>query len=132
MSPVNVIKILLVDDQPSVRQGLRMCMELEADLVVVGEAGDGAEAIERIPTLKPDVVVMDVEMPKMDGIAATKRLHEIAPHIAVVILTIHGNTDTRTKAQKAGAKAFVEKQASATDLLTAIRRIAQVDKNKHR
>ena len=116
-----MIRILLVDDEPSVRLGLRMRLELELDLAVVGEAQDGVEALKMARTLAPDVAVMDVEMPEMDGITATERLCELIPPVSVVILSIHSDTDTRTRARAAGAKAFVEKRGSVEGLLDAIR-----------
>ncbi|MEA3340459.1 MAG: response regulator transcription factor [Chloroflexota bacterium] len=118
-----MIKILLVDDQPSVRQGLRMRLALEPDLAVVGEASNGVEAIELTQSLTPDVVVMDVEMPEMDGITATERLGEMSPHVTVVMLSIHG--DAATRARTAGAAAFVEKQGAVETLLAEIRRAVQ-------
>jgi DNA-binding NarL/FixJ family response regulator len=127
-----MIQVLLVDDQPSVRQGLRMRMELEPDLTVVGEADNGLEAISLAQRLGPDVVVMDVAMPEMDGITATKRLRELAPHVSVVMLSIHGDSATRLQAREAGAAAFVEKQASVEDLLSAIRRAVDSDILAHR
>jgi DNA-binding NarL/FixJ family response regulator len=116
---------LLVDDQPSVRQGLKMRMELEPDLTVVGEAANGLEAIGLAQRLGPDVAVMDVAMPKMDGITATRRLRELAPFVSVVMLSIHGDSATRMEAREAGAAAFVEKQASVEELLAEIRRAVE-------
>ena len=117
-----MIKVLLVDDQPAVRQGLRMRMELESDLAVVGEADSGLEALNLAQRLGPDVIVMDVAMPEMDGITATEHLREVAPLVPVVMLSIHGDGATRARASAAGAAAFVEKQASVEDLLAEIRR----------
>ncbi|MBN2391197.1 MAG: response regulator transcription factor [Anaerolineae bacterium] len=116
-----MIKILLVDDQTAVRWGLRMRFGLEPDFIVLGEAGTGVEAIQTAQKLRPDVVVMDVEMPEMDGITATQRLHEMMPHVGIVMLSIHGDADTRARAKAAGARAFVEKQGADEVLLTAIR-----------
>ena len=120
-----MIKVLLVDDQPSVRQGLKMRLALEPDLAVMGEADNGAEALELAQTLSPDVVVMDVEMPEMDGITAAGRLHEVATHDDVVMLSIHGDAATRARARAAGAAAFVEKQGAVETLLDEIRRAVQ-------
>ena len=116
------IKILVADDQTSVRQGLQMRFALEADMVVVGEAGTGAEAIEAAKTFIPDVVVMDVEMPQMDGITAARHLHAAMPEVGIVMLSIHADAGTRERARAAGACAFVEKQGADDDLLAAIRR----------
>jgi DNA-binding NarL/FixJ family response regulator len=120
-----MIKVLLVDDQPSVRQGLKMRLALEPDLTVAGEASNGMEALELTQSLTPDVVVMDVEMPEMDGITATERLREMSPHVTVVMLSIHGDAATRARARAAGAAAFVEKQGAVETLLAEIRRAAQ-------
>jgi DNA-binding NarL/FixJ family response regulator len=115
------INILLVDDQPAVREGLKMRFALEPDLKVVGEARDGVEALRYARALKPDVIVMDVEMPRMDGIAATEALQLLSPQSVVVLLTIHDNSRTREKAREAGAAALVAKQAGDAALLAAIR-----------
>jgi len=120
----NEIKVLLVDDEPSVRHGLRMRMELESNLAVVGEASNGLEAIRSAQALHPDVVVMDVEMPKMDGITATKWLREATPLVSVVMLSIYDDASTRERARAAGVASFVGKQEDVEHLLDAIRRAA--------
>ena len=103
-----------------------MRFALEPDLRVVGEAGNGAEALQAAQTLAPDVVVMDVEMPQMDGISATELLRVLTPQVGVVMLSIHGDADTRARVQAAGAAAFVEKRGGAdTVLLAAIRQAAK-------
>ncbi len=121
-----MVKILLVDDQSAVRDGLRMRLELEPDLTIVGEAGDGLEAVALAQTLAPDVVVMDVEMPGLDGIEAARQLQERAPGMAIVMLSIHCDAATHTRAREAGASAFVEKRAAVDVLLAEIRRAASV------
>jgi DNA-binding NarL/FixJ family response regulator len=117
----DMITILLVDDQPAVRQGLSMRLALEPDLEVIGEAVDGVEALRRAHELHPDVVVMDIEMPRLDGIAATEALRTIEPGCCVVILTVHESSATRARARDAGAAAFVSKHAGEEALLAAIR-----------
>ena len=126
-----VIKILLVDDQPAVRDGLRMRLELEPDLTIVGEACDGLEAVALAQTLVPDVVVMDVEMPGLDGIGATRQLRARTPSMAIVILSIHCDVATRERAREAGATTFVEKRAEIDVLLAEIRRAALVQQEEH-
>lgn len=101
--------ILLVDDQPAVRQGLRLLLELETRVIVLGEAGTAAEALTLAADLRPDVVIMDVEMPGMDGIEATALLVAMLPQCSVIILTINDSSATRVRAMAAGARAFVEK-----------------------
>jgi DNA-binding NarL/FixJ family response regulator len=122
---MNTISILLVDDEPSIRRGLRMRLELEADLTVVGEAADGAAALTTAQDLAPAVVLMDVEMPRMDGIDATRALREQLPGTAVVMLSMHDDPGTRLRAREAGAAAFVAKHAIDGALLAAIRQAAR-------
>jgi DNA-binding NarL/FixJ family response regulator len=117
-----MIKVLLVDDQPSVLQGLRMRLGLEPDLVVVGEAEDGQAAIDLVSARSPDVIVLDLEMPGMDGIATAQALRAIAPEGELVILSIHSDMAARKRALAAGAVEFVEKNAGIEPLLAAIRR----------
>ena len=119
-----MIKVLLVDDRPSIRQGLQMRFALESDLMVVGEAGDGEAALALTQQLHPDIVVMDVEMPSMDGIQATQKVRATAPASAVVVLSIHEDPATRARCRAAGAAAFVTKQQSPETLLSVIRQVA--------
>jgi DNA-binding NarL/FixJ family response regulator len=116
-----MIRLVLVDDQAAVRQGLRMRLLLEPDITVIGEASNGKEALALVQQLCPDVVLMDIEMPDMDGISATTVLRTIVPQSVVVILSIHDDSTMRAQAQKAGAMAFVEKRGSMEALLAAIR-----------
>jgi len=120
-----VIRLLLVDDQPAVLQGLRMRLELERDFMVAGEAGDGQTAIGLAITQSPDVVVLDLDMPGMDGLATAVALRSLAPSAAVVILSIHDEIAARDRALAVGATAFVEKTGEIELLLVAIRRAAQ-------
>jgi CheY-like chemotaxis protein len=124
MGEVEMIKLLLVDDQTMVRRGLRMRLVLEPDIIIVGEASNGKEAVELVQSLGPDVVLMDVEMPGMDGITATAAVHATNPQSAVVMLSIHDDSATRARAQHAGAVAFVEKRGTTEVLLAAIRQAA--------
>ncbi len=116
-----MIRLLLVDDQAVVRRALRGRFHLEPDLEVVGEASTGREALMLAQTLVPDVVLMDIAMPGMDGIEATATLHKTVPQSAVVILSISGDTQTLEQARAAGAVAFVEKRVAIEALLSAIR-----------
>ena len=120
-----MIRLLLVDDQPAVLRGLRARFYLEPDLQMVGEANTGREGLTLAQTLLPDVVVMDIEMPGMDGIEATAALHTFVPQSAVVILSIHTDRQTHVRAQEAGAVAFVEKRGTSDTLLVAIRQAAK-------
>ena len=119
-----MIRVLLVDDQTVVRRGLRLRFQLESDMQVVGEASTGREAFTLAQTLMPDVVLMDIEMPGMDGIETAAALVTVVPQSAVVILSIHVDMQTRERAQAAGAVAFVEKRGVTDTLLSAIRQAA--------
>jgi DNA-binding NarL/FixJ family response regulator len=116
-----MIRLLIVDDQPAVRQGLRMRLAAEPDLEVVGEAADGKVALALAQTLHPDVVLMDVEMPQMNGIAAASALRSICPLTRVIMLSIYDDARTREQADNAGAVAFVPKSVPADMLLATIR-----------
>jgi DNA-binding NarL/FixJ family response regulator len=118
------IRVLLVDDQPSVRRGLRMRLGLEPDMTVVGEASDGAEALTASVNVEVDVVLMDIEMPVMDGITATTQLSQSEPGCAVVILSLHDDSATRERAHVAGAVDFVAKHEIDRALTDAIRAAA--------
>ncbi len=120
-----MIRLLPVDDQPAVLCGLDMRLVLEPDILVVGEASTGKEALTLAQTLSPDVVLMDVEMPGMNGIEATTALRSAISRSAIVILSIHDDALTRRKAQAAGAVAFVEKRGTIEGLLAAIRQAAR-------
>jgi DNA-binding NarL/FixJ family response regulator len=120
----NMIRVLLVDDQPAVRRVLRVRFQLEPDMQVIGEASTGSEALTLAQILTPDVVLMDIEMPDMDGIEATVALKSVVPLSAVVLLSIHTDRQTRMRAQAAGAVAFVEKRGTTDILLATIRQAA--------
>jgi DNA-binding NarL/FixJ family response regulator len=118
------IRLLLVDDEPAIRRGLRMRLALEADVEVIGEAADGSAAVALAQSLSPGVVLMDVEMPVMNGIEATIEIVSRAGHPAVVMLSMHDDAATQDRARKAGAAEFVAKHRMDDTLVTAIRRAA--------
>ncbi len=115
-----MIRVLLADDQPLVRTGFRMILESESDLEVVGEAGDGADAVRQAGRLRPDVVVMDIQMPISDGIAATAQI-TAAGHGRVLILTTFHLDENVVGALRSGASGFLLKDADAGRLIEAIR-----------
>ena len=122
-----MIRVLLVDDQPLIRAGLRMLCDAEADLTVVGEADNGRDAISLAARLRPDVVVMDLRMPGVDGITATARILADRPGARIVVLTTFGDDDHLYPALTAGACGFLLKDAPPTELLDGVRRAAAGD-----
>jgi DNA-binding NarL/FixJ family response regulator len=122
-----VIRVLLVDDQQLIRAGLRMLCDAEPDLEVVGEAGDGRDAVTLAARLTPDVVVMDLRMPGVDGISATSRILAARPATRVLVLTTFGDDDHLYPALTAGACGFLLKDAPPAELLDGIRRAAAGD-----
>lgn len=116
-----MIKILLVDDDPNIRRGVRMHLALEPDFSVVGEAGDGWEALRLARELQPDVVVMDIRLPLLDGLSAAERLRESQPKCMVIILTLYDEPSNRARAEQIGVAAFIPKQKTDGELVNAIR-----------
>ncbi|HEX6553271.1 MAG TPA: response regulator transcription factor [Ktedonobacteraceae bacterium] len=116
-----MITLLLVEDEPLVRYGLRMWLERVADITVVGEASNGAEAVALAQVLHPDVVLMDISMPTIDGIAATEALSALVPSCVVVLHSLYDDVTMRARAHAAGAATFVGKQEGVKVLLAAIR-----------
>jgi DNA-binding NarL/FixJ family response regulator len=116
-------RLLLVDDHKLLRQGLRRAVE-EAGFDVVGEAGDGEEAVRLAIELQPDLVLMDVTMPVLDGIEATRRLRHSAPEARVVILTMHGEEETIARALRAGALAYLLKDCSSDQVAETLHAVA--------
>jgi DNA-binding NarL/FixJ family response regulator len=112
-------QVLLADDHQLLRQALRRAME-DAGLTVVGEAGDGEEAVRLAQTLHPDVVVMDVTMPVLDGVEATRRLHRALPELPIVVLTMHGEAALRREAIEAGAAGFLTKDSSMQEVIKLV------------
>ena len=114
------IKLLIVDDLDHVRQSLRTILELAGDLVVVGEACNGLEAIQQVDRLRPDVVLMDLAMPEIDGLEATERIKAQHPETGVVMISIHDNEETREQAKRAGVDAFLAKGNDTETLIQTI------------
>jgi len=120
---VDAIKILIADDHPVVREGLNAMLSRETDFKVVGEAKDGAEAVNRVAELKPDVVLMDLRMPEMDGVEAMRRIHEADPKVKFIILTTYSDDDYIFSGIEAGARAYLLKDAPREELFKAIRAV---------
>jgi two-component system response regulator NreC len=121
---VTKIRVLLAEDHETVRDGLKLLLQSQADIEIVGEASDGRQAVERAQALKPAVAVLDVSMPQMNGLAATRMLKEVAPGIAIVALTRHDDEAYVKELLGAGASAYVLKQSSFSELLRAVRAAA--------
>lgn len=121
------IKVLLVDDQPLLRMGFRLILEGEEDLEVVGEASDGAEAVRKVEELEPDVVLMDVRMPAMDGIEATRRITASASNARIIILTTFDLDEYAFSGLQAGASAFLLKDVAPAELVQGVRLVASGD-----
>ena len=119
------IRILLADDHPVVRQGFKMILDAQPDMEIVGEAGNGREAVELAESLKPDVVVMDVAMPELNGIEATRRVAASVPHARVVALSMHKDSVYVLEVLRAGARGYLLKDSGANDLVAAVRAVAQ-------
>jgi DNA-binding NarL/FixJ family response regulator len=124
MTPVS---ILLADDQELLRMGFRLVLEAQPDLEVAGEAGDGAQAVELVARLEPNVVLMDVRMPVMDGVEATRQIVAQGSRSRVIILTTFDLDEYAYSALRAGASGFLLKDAPPADLLSAIRAVARGD-----
>ena len=119
------IRILLVDDHAVVRQGFKMILGAQPDMEIVGEAGNGREAVEQAGELKPDVVVMDVAMPELNGIEATRRVVGAVPHARVLALSMHKDSVYVREVLRAGARGYILKDSVAGDLVAAVRAIAK-------
>jgi len=120
---VEVISVFLADDHALVREGTRQLLSLEKDMRVIGEAGDGLEALQKIRQLRPDVVLMDVQMPVIDGITLTRQLTQELPDTAVIMLTVHREQQQMLQAMQYGAKGYLLKSASMREVTQAIRQV---------
>jgi DNA-binding NarL/FixJ family response regulator len=117
-------RVLIVDDHPSFRSGLRALIETAPDLEVVGEAASGESAVREAATSQPDVILMDIDMPGLDGIEATRRIVDAQPHVAIVVLTMLEDDDSVFAAVRAGARGYLLKGAQRPEILRAVRAAA--------
>ena len=118
-----MIRVLVVDDHAILRDGIRSLLESQEDIIVVGEAGDGSEAIELTSKLLPDIVLMDISMPKTNGLEATRSIKERFPQTKVLILTQHDNREYIAPALSAGASGYVLKRSGRREMLNALRQV---------
>ncbi len=114
------IRLLIADDHPIVRHGIRMCLTLQGKIQIVGEAGDGREALFLTRELKPDVVLMDIDMPHMDGLVVTRLLRREMPQVKVLIFSMYSNAEYALRIIQCGARGFVLKEASSEEIVRAI------------
>ncbi|HPH95424.1 MAG TPA: response regulator transcription factor [Anaerolineaceae bacterium] len=119
-----MIQILLVDDQTLIRQGLKMLLMSEPDLNVVGEAANGRDAIAAAQALKPDVILMDVRMPEMDGVSATREIQAAMPSCGIIILTTFDDDEYIFEGLRAGARGYLLKDVSSDEIAAAVRTVA--------
>lgn len=119
------LRILLADDHDILRQGLRLLLEAQPDLHVVGEARTGRSAVEQVTALQPDIVVLDISMPDMDGLEACQYIRKLHPDVQVLILTMHESEEYFLQALRMGATGYLVKKAAPAELCTAVRTIAQ-------
>ena len=124
MTQTRIIKIFLADDHIVVRQGLRALLAAEPDFEVVGEAGNGLETLEAVKKIKPDVVVLDLKMPELNGLEVTRQLHKSLPETSVVILSMYDDEGFVLDALSKGALGYVLKDSDAHDLIFAVREVA--------
>ena len=119
------ISVFLADDHPVVRNGLQLILQAEADIKVVGEAADGHEAIRRVEKTKPDVIVMDIAMPGLNGIEATKKICAACPGARVLILSMHATAEHIYQALQAGAQGYLLKESAGNEVIKAVRALCR-------
>jgi DNA-binding NarL/FixJ family response regulator len=117
------ISVFLADDHRVLRDGLRILLESQADIQVVGEAENGNKAIENILAIKPDIAVMDITMPELNGIEAAQIVHEALPKIGIVILSIHSDLEHIFRALQAGAQGYILKESAGSEVISAVRSV---------
>ncbi len=120
-----MIRIILADDHAAMRHGLRLILEQQPDFEVLGEVSDGREAVALAETLKPDVAVLDITMPNLNGIEAARQITAKQPEVSVIILSMHADESFVLRALKAGARGYVLKESAEGDLINAIRLVSE-------
>ena len=118
------ISVFLADDHAVVRDGLKMLLDVQTDIKVVGAAPNGREAVRQVAELQPDVVVMDITMPELNGIEATHQIHHHWPCMKVIILSMHDHTEYIVRALQAGARGYLLKESTGNEVINAVRAVA--------
>jgi two-component system response regulator NreC len=121
------IRVVIADDHTIVRSGLNLLMSSEKGIEVVGEASDGASAVDQVQELQPDVVLMDIGMPGLNGLDATRKIKELAPEVSILVLTMHRSEEYFFQMLEAGASGYILKGAETSDLIRAVRSVARGD-----
>lgn len=119
------IRIVIADDHPVVREGLAAMLSREPDIEVVGEASDGQEAVERVASLQPDIVLMDLQMPRLDGVEAIRQIREHYANVQTIVLTTYGDDESIFRGLEAGARGYLLKDAPRDELFRAVRAVAR-------
>jgi DNA-binding NarL/FixJ family response regulator len=117
------VRILIADDHAIVREGLRTILEAQCDMEIVGEAGDGLDALHKAEVLRPDVIIMDISMPEVNGVEATRMIHLCVPSARVIILSMYHTNDYVARAMKAGARAYILKESAGSSVVSAVRAV---------
>jgi DNA-binding NarL/FixJ family response regulator len=117
------IKVFLADDHTVIRDGLRFMLEAQGDITVVGDAADGRQAVNQVQKLKPDVVIMDIAMPELNGIEATQQIRQTCPSTQVVILSVYSNAEHIFRALQAGARGYLLKESGGKEVVSAVRAV---------
>lgn len=121
---MSTLKVLLVEDHIIVRQGVSALLDEEPDIVIVGEASDGSQALALAQKLRPDIVLMDLSLPGLGGVEATRQIREFLPDVRVLVLSMHDNEEYVFRALRAGASGYVLKQSTSTELVLALRAVS--------
>jgi DNA-binding NarL/FixJ family response regulator len=120
----NQLRIVIADDHALLRQGLKQAIESGGEVKVVGEAGNGRAAVEQVEALRPQIAILDVDMPELDGFGAARAIRKVAPTVEIIFLTVHREADALNEAIELGAKGYVLKDSAVTDILSAIQAVA--------
>ncbi len=118
------VRVLLADDHAVVRDGLRLLLEAQPDIEIAGESGNGRDAVRKARTLHPDIVILDVAMPELNGIEAAERIRDLDPSIRIIILSMYSTKEHIFRALKAGANGYLLKESAATEVLAAVREVS--------